>query len=182
MTLFKFVGFEPCPGAPHFMNHYVDLFVCPVLQKRSSGQRNWLFTWYPDQDHEEPGWEADAEDSCKQFIRNLQLLADEKSATRVRYFIAQMEICPTTHRLHLQGYMEWTNPIRLGAIKGKMPLYDTIHLEVTLLRDLDPIWLWCRAVRAQEMRLGITVESLTPGHVVDCSGKVRTAAGTIIHA
>lgn len=153
-----------------------------AVQKRPAPVRNWLFTWYPDQDLEVAGWEHQAEEDCKQFIRNLQLLADEKAATRVRYFIAQEEVCPTTQRLHLQGYMEWTNPIRMSAVKAKMPLYPTIHLEVTHLKDLDPIWLWCRAVRAQEMRLGITVESLTPGHVVDCSGKVRTAAGTIIHA
>ena len=39
----------------------------------------------------------------------------------IRYAIAQIEMCPTTHRLHIQGYLEFKDSKRMGTIYKMFP-------------------------------------------------------------
>lgn len=45
----------------------------------------------------------------------------------IRYAVWQLESCPTTSRLHIQGYIEFTNSVRLAHVKRL--LGDGVHLE-----------------------------------------------------
>lgn len=46
----------------------------------------------------------------------------------VRYIIYQKEKCPDTGRLHYQGYIELTKPMRITAL-AKRPIFKTAHFE-----------------------------------------------------
>lgn len=39
----------------------------------------------------------------------------------IRYAIAQIEMCPTTHRLHIQGYLEFKDSKRMNTIYKMFP-------------------------------------------------------------
>lgn len=69
--------------------------------------RNWCFTKYGDL--ENPA----------------ELSIDDD---RVRYCVWQLEKCPSTGRNHLQGYIEFRNPVRMGGVK-RIFGDDTLHLE-----------------------------------------------------
>lgn len=46
----------------------------------------------------------------------------------VRYIVVGEEICPTTGKLHYQGYVEFTRSVRMNAVK-KYFSDNTMHLE-----------------------------------------------------
>lgn len=46
---------------------------------------------------------------------------------KVRYMVAQVEKCPTTGQLHVQGYIELTEPMSIGQVK-KIIHDDKAHL------------------------------------------------------
>lgn len=48
---------------------------------------------------------------------------------RVRYLVYQYEVCPTTGRMHVQGYVELTKACRFSGIKAALRLPDTVHME-----------------------------------------------------
>lgn len=58
------------------------------------------------------------------IIKYLTLLSVMK---KFRYVVAQREVCPNTQRVHIQGYIEFTNKQSQKEIKKLMP---GIHLEV----------------------------------------------------
>lgn len=60
-------------------------------------------------------------DVIKLFVSKL------RSLPNFRGIAAQVEKCPTTGRLHLQGYLEMEKPVRMGALKK---LSSTTHWEV----------------------------------------------------
>lgn len=47
----------------------------------------------------------------------------------LKYVIYQLERCPTTHRLHWQGYIKFSNPVSLQYIKQHFPILQTAHME-----------------------------------------------------
>ena len=51
----------------------------------------------------------------------------------VRFFIAQQEICPDTHRLHLQAYIEVFRPVSMNVLKEKVfgGFFNHIHIETS---------------------------------------------------
>lgn len=81
-----------------------------------SGQqlRNWVFTMFNTRDGRplEP---------CGDYGGELDGVADLRCA------VWQMELCPTTSKLHLQGYCEFKRPKRMAAVKRI--LGDSVHLE-----------------------------------------------------
>lgn len=90
----------------------------------SNGQcRAWVFTLYA-LGREQPGPDGMAGSLIQFKDRADQLVADGE----VRYIVAGREVCPTTGRTHLQGYVEFPRPRRLGGIKGLFNRSD-IHLE-----------------------------------------------------
>ncbi|AGS36225.1 replication-associated protein [Circoviridae 15 LDMD-2013] len=74
--------------------------------------RNVCFTLY----------NADPEDVASK----LSELVDNQDSW-LRYAIFQEEKCPESDRLHLQGYLECTKPVRFGTLKDF--LGSTVHLE-----------------------------------------------------
>lgn len=71
----------------------------------ASGQaRRWCFTYFWVEDREEKDCTADA----PLFIKDHE---------RIKYAVWQLERCPETRRLHLQGYIEFNSPRRLLAVK-----------------------------------------------------------------
>ena len=46
-----------------------------------------------------------------------------------RYFVAQKEVCPTSGRLHWQGYIELKDKARLGKVKEVLGC-PSAHLEM----------------------------------------------------
>lgn len=52
-----------------------------------------------------------------------------KSTDAIRYAIWQLERCPNTDRIHIQGYLELRTSKRFSGIKKLFWLQDTVHLE-----------------------------------------------------
>lgn len=48
---------------------------------------------------------------------------------RCKFFIGQKEVCPNTHRVHLQFYVQFKDKLRLSGIKKISPFWDKAHLE-----------------------------------------------------
>lgn len=71
--------------------------------------RNWVFTWYK---------HTDEESSILQYFQEI---------SELRYVILQKEECPSTQRLHWQGYMEFKQPKYMTTLKKLLP---GIHLEM----------------------------------------------------
>lgn len=74
--------------------------------------RRWCFTKFLEEEDQQglDGW-----------IQNI------RQDPRVRGVAGQMEKCPTTGRLHLQGYVELTGPQRLAGMKKLFG--QEVHLE-----------------------------------------------------
>jgi len=53
----------------------------------------------------------------------------EVTEDKVKYFIIGLEICPTTQKEHLQGYIYYVNPRSFSSIKKK---YPRAHIEAAL--------------------------------------------------
>lgn len=51
----------------------------------------------------------------------------ESAAELVRGMVVQKELCPSTNRIHWQGYLEFSQPIRMSGVK-KLFGDDTMHL------------------------------------------------------
>lgn len=67
--------------------------------------RNWCFTAYKDPS-----------------------AIDWNNERTVRYIVFQREQCPETQRIHWQGYVEFTVPYRMAAVKDRFN-DRTLHLE-----------------------------------------------------
>ncbi len=74
--------------------------------------RGWLFTVY-----------GERESEGVQFLES-----DGIKAKKIRYATWQREKCPRTHRLHLQGYVEFSTPFRLRACQSALGIRDS-HVE-----------------------------------------------------
>lgn len=48
---------------------------------------------------------------------NVDSFRDNVDFTNIKYGIWQVEECPDTGKLHVQGYFEWRSPVRLAAAK-----------------------------------------------------------------
>lgn len=51
-----------------------------------------------------------------------------KQSSELRYFVAQLEVCPSTQKKHWQGYLEVTKKMRFSMVK-KLLEEPTAHLE-----------------------------------------------------
>lgn len=78
----------------------------------SNGARRWVYTAYP----EDPD-ELGEFDALERAIRGLP---------EFRGLCHQLEQCPRTGRIHLQGYLELTRPKRLAGLKR---ISDRVHWE-----------------------------------------------------
>lgn len=58
----------------------------------------------------------------------LDTLPKEEYDGRIRYIVFQLELCPSSDRLHYQGYMELTEPMRMAGVKRAIG-DNTMHLE-----------------------------------------------------
>ncbi len=52
-----------------------------------------------------------------------QLVDDLGGTAGVRYVVGQLEQCPTSQRMHLQGYIELRNPVRMPGLKALFGAY-----------------------------------------------------------
>lgn len=96
--------------------------------------RRWAWTYYPGPEWEKPVYEFIASfgedvlptkpDTYDTHITSLCQFDSPKH----RFSIYQLESCPTTERLHYQGYSEFTQPVTMTAIKKLFNL-PGIHLE-----------------------------------------------------
>lgn len=77
-----------------------------------SKHRNWCFTCFNEVHLDDP-------------VEWLRKVGDHKA---VQYIVCQKEICATTEKVHLQGYVEFTVHKRLNEVK-KVLLDHTVHLE-----------------------------------------------------
>lgn len=77
--------------------------------------RHWVFTVFG---------EFATEDG---LVRFQQKIETHKTDTGIRYLIGQVELCPDTDRLHIQGYVEFTRPKRRRAVVAA--LADGCHVE-----------------------------------------------------
>lgn len=66
--------------------------------------RHWMFTWY--ETEKVPFWNPD----------------------KMAYMIYQPELCPTTERLHFQGYVAFKRSMKMGMVK-KALMSNTVHVE-----------------------------------------------------
>jgi len=76
--------------------------------------RNYVFTFYP---READGLSVD--EVAFYYAANLEELFSDPL---FRYVVVNIEVCPTTDRVHWQGYMELNRPAGFVAIKDRVPL------------------------------------------------------------
>lgn len=69
---------------------------------------------------------------------------------KVRYFICQEEICPETKREHVQGYVQFTGPIKLSAARKIFP--EGTHFTIP-----------CRGTAEKNREYCSKIESRKPG-------------------
>nr|QKI28978.1 Rep [Forsythia suspensa CRESS virus]QKI28992.1 Rep [Trichosanthes kirilowii CRESS virus] len=88
----------------------LDLWPQPLdrPEKMSVRSRRWCFTWFPTEDEEVP---------------------PEFEETWMTYLITGRELCPTTGKVHWQGYLETGLKTTLTGIKSKGGLWEYCHLE-----------------------------------------------------
>lgn len=91
-----------------------------------SRTRNWCFTIHTHED-------VDHKDYW-----NPETIAWESAKPAVKYIICGLEVCPTTKRLHWQGYLELHNPASLLSTKNALDS-TTVHLEVRRASRLQAI-------------------------------------------
>ncbi len=77
-------------------------------------KRNYVFTLFESEL---------TEHSAREHIDSLGRCAS------VRYVVGQLERCPTSSRLHVQGYLELNNPMRMSAVKKLFTGDVCPHLE-----------------------------------------------------
>jgi len=94
----------------------------PESQVSNATNRNYCFTLYPGED-----W-GGSEDTADQFVRELFIPALSASPL-FKFAVFQLERCPETGRLHLQGYLELTGPRRFTFIKDNWSYFDDAHFE-----------------------------------------------------
>lgn len=83
--------------------------------------RNYCFTLF--------FWGNDEVTAEEHAVYEAQRLGDIFSDGLFKFVIINVEECPDTHRVHWQGYLELTRPVRFAAIKRLVPLLDTAHFE-----------------------------------------------------
>ncbi|AYP28791.1 MAG: helicase [Cressdnaviricota sp.] len=64
----------------------------------------WPFTWYPPIEVGADG--AETETVAQRAERALEAVRETGISQHITYIVAQAELCPTTKRLHIQGYVE----------------------------------------------------------------------------
>lgn len=84
-----------------------------------SRSRRHAFTWHV------PDTEAPGEGLEHPFL----LSPEEAKPAAARYVVAGFEVCPDTHRPHLQGYVEWENGKSISAAAQALGL-PGVHLEI----------------------------------------------------
>lgn len=65
----------------------------------------------------------------EQALYHAENLDEAFSDAAIRYVIVNIERCPTTQRVHWQGYMELTRPMRFTTIQQLIPILGTAHFE-----------------------------------------------------
>lgn len=87
--------------------------------------RDYCFTLYLNDD------EHTAFVACQPIEENFPL------NNSLKYVIYQLERCPTTQRLHWQGYIKFSKPVSLQFIKQHFPILEGAHLERRLGSDAE---------------------------------------------
>lgn len=114
------------------------------------------------------------------FTSFLDVLKIDTSDPRIRYFVYQQERCPTTGKLHWQGYIEFYSDIRWGTIK-KILGDKAAHLEVAEGSSLQassyckPGYVYPHDVAKKGIKKGDVKDGIIEGSMVEW-GKI-TAPG-----
>jgi Putative viral replication protein len=116
-----------------------------VLFAKMRVSRNYCFTFFP-----EDSFELTADEVALYYANNLQeLFGDEL----FRYVIVNVEVCPTTERIHWQGYMELARPASFVAIKARVPLLDTANFSVRKGSQMEAI-SYCQKIETRYPGVG----------------------------
>lgn len=86
----------------------------PITEMAKSRCRNYLFTIFPKEDTDQP-WDPNT----------INFLCAKPA---VQYVVCQLEKCPTTGRIHWQGYIEFVNAVTYKGAQGALE-EPTCHLE-----------------------------------------------------
>ncbi|AXH77107.1 MAG: putative viral replication protein [Citataivirus uhadis] len=91
----------------------IKIFRNIIMKQKQTAQksRSWCLTYYPHNEQQDLKW-----------FNNLS------TSPQIRYFIVGREICPSTERLHFQGYISFKNAKTFKQTKKWFQL-DKIHLE-----------------------------------------------------
>lgn len=76
--------------------------------------------------------ERDGLSAVEQAVYHAEELATLFSDPIFRYVIVNIEVAPTTGRVHWQGYMELMRTSRFAYIKAQVPLLEDAHFEVRM--------------------------------------------------
>lgn len=108
---------EPCTRNRVAQYISVDALVLQSIMT----SRNYCFTLH---------FADDADFTGEEYaLYHAEELGQIFSAPLFRYVIVNVEKCPDTSRIHWQGYMELTKPVRFAAVKTAAPLLSTAHFE-----------------------------------------------------
>lgn len=95
-----------------------------MADTRPGAAKDWCFTWFIPDGHV---WEEDSGQEVMDTLVNMW-----NSAIGVTSLVFQLERCPNTERLHLQGFVQFAKRIRMHQAKEALkpqPALCSIHLE-----------------------------------------------------
>lgn len=97
----------------------------PKKKKGGIKAYHWCFTIFLEGKETKDGWEYNTQEVNQKI---LYLLGLTEWHNQVRYICFQVEKCPDTGRLHLQGYIELYRQFRLKGLKELLDCHDA-HCE-----------------------------------------------------
>lgn len=95
-------------------------------QDRNLQSKFWCFTFFPKLNND------DNDDPLYPETVPILYAHDALRDLRLRYFCAQAELCPSTGRLHYQGYLEGSGNIRLQRLRRAFPAGQSVRFAVRL--------------------------------------------------
>jgi len=105
-------------GFPNYLSRRAAHYHNPIMSRPFNPSRNWSLTCFTD-DYE-------------MTIASMYHTLTESRDHDVGQVILNVETCPTTQRIHLQGALWFKKAMRCAAIVNLFPELDGAHFEITL--------------------------------------------------
>lgn len=151
------------------------------MSLRPQRSLNWAFTSFDDLPEKDRPLTPS---TSPVVVLELQSLIDRRVAglerAPLRAWIFQLEQCPTTHRLHLQGHLQLSSAKTMAQVIKVLPFQASLKIKVDSPQDATCVsnsWSYCEK---SQTRLAGPWKSLTPPTFKGRSPGLVAAADSIV--